>query len=44
MPYRSVAIGFLKAFLPKEYLDKLDVDSMDRVSGSFINEHLQEYR
>ncbi len=41
--YKSITISFLKSFLPQKYLEKLDIDSIDRTSGSFIDEHLQEY-
>ncbi len=41
--YRSIAIKFLKAFLPRQYLERLDIESMERMSGSFIDEQLQEY-
>ncbi|HHB78849.1 MAG TPA: hypothetical protein ENK85_06420, partial [Saprospiraceae bacterium] len=39
---KTITVDFLKGFLPKKYLEKLDLDSLERVSGSFVDEHLQE--
>ncbi len=41
--HQSIAKGFLKAFVPKETIDQLDIDSLDQVTGSFIDEQLQEH-
>jgi len=41
--HKSIARNFLKAFLPKETVSLLNLDYLDRITGSFVDEQLQEY-
>jgi len=41
--HQSIARNFLTAFLPKASILQLDLDSLDRITGSFVDEQLQEH-
>ena len=41
--YKEITEKFLHSFLPAQYLQHLNLGSLERITGSFIDENLQEH-